>query len=360
VEWYVRLFQELPPERFALIAVDASSLPLCSQSLALHLQFLHTLGLIPVVVTGLFEPYEAAHTAHTLQHALKHVGVPVSHTSLSSQEVLAALTQGRVPLVPLVAPLQDSSFTYRFQQLTQLALALKTRAVILTRPEGGIVEHGRMLTQVNMSACNVGSFPAHLSGLLQGIQRFVTGPHTHRTHVVLTSASHVLQELFTTKGSGTLFRRGIHVLKYTQWQQVDHKRLTLLLESAFGKTLSPHFLPVTSLASSCLYMDEDYRACALLTTTPKGMYLSKFAVSQEAQGDGLGRDIWDSVCQDFACFFWRSRPRNSFNPWYMQQCDGMVRDQDWWVFFKGPLPHDVSGTVDCAKQLPEDFVSESR
>jgi hypothetical protein len=359
VSYYIHLFQQLPQERFALLSLDASSLLLDPHHIALHVQFLHTLGLVPVITTGLLEPYESTHAAHTLHGVLAELGVPSEVMHTSPEKVLHALQQKKVPLVLLPPPELDSSFQHRFQQLASLAWACKSRKVILTRLEGGLHHCNTPVSHVDVSnTAWIEEYPeTPLHPLLKAVQDFLLKPQSHPCTVSLVAPAQLLQELFTLKGSGTLFRKGVSVLKHTHLSDVDTRRLSMLLESAFGKPLSKEFLSATTL-QSYVYADEDYRTCAILQDTPHGIYLSKFAVTQQAQGEGLGRDIWQSITRDFPSFFWRSRTENSFNPWYMQQCDAMVRTKHWWVFFKGPLPNDVSNTVDYATQLPVDFVSE--
>jgi bifunctional DNase/RNase len=84
-----------------------------------------------------------------------------------------------------------------------------------------------------------------------------------------------------------------------------------------------------------------YRGAALIRKTPLGAYLCKFAVEREAQGEGLGRDIWQLVVSDHKSLFWRARPDNAIAPFYVQECDGMVRTEQWNVFWKGLAPERI-------------------
>src|SRR3546814_2224382 len=65
--------------------------------------------------------------------------------------------------------------------------------------------------------------------------------------VSITRPSELAKELFTHKGSGTLVRRGERVLEATNWDELDLPRLRALIESAFGRLLTPDYFERTRL-----------------------------------------------------------------------------------------------------------------
>ena len=90
--------------------------------------------------------------------------------------------------------------------------------------------------------------------------------------------------------------------------------------------------------------------------TPLGAYLCKLAVEREAQGEGLGRDLWELVVSDYKSLFWRARPDNAILPFYLQECDGMARANDWHVFWKGLDPASIPDAIAAAVAMPIDFL----
>ena len=68
---------------------------------------------------------------------------------------------------------------------------------------------------------------------------------------------------------------------------------------------------------------------------PGAPYLSKFAVDRQAQGEGIGSDLWSVLVRNHPTFFWRARPTNPITPWYAKQCDGLARFPEWHVFWRG-------------------------
>jgi len=135
--------------------------------------------------------------------------------------------------------------------------------------------------------------------------------------------------------------------------EIDRSRLTGLLESSFGRALAPGCYEQDI---HDVYVEEAYSGAAVITATSLGPYLSKFAVAREAQGEGVGRDLWQRLTADHPRFFWRARPGNAINAWYAKVCDGMVRQPGWTVFWRGIGPAEVPAIVAHALAAPEDFV----
>ena len=71
-------------------------------------------------------------------------------------------------------------------------------------------------------------------------------------------------------------------------------------------------------------------------------YLSKFAVNRQAQGEGIGREIWSLLARDFPVFFWRAVPSNPIVPWYTKQLRWHIRLSEWHVFWRGLSPEQSS------------------
>jgi acetylglutamate kinase len=151
--------------------------------------------------------------------------------------------------------------------------------------------------------------------------------------VSITKPSELAKELFTHKGSGTLVRRGERVLQVSEWDELDLPRLRELIESAFGRRLLPDYFERTTLHRA--YVSENYRAAVILTREDGLTYLDKFAVLDEAQGEGLGRAVWQVMREQNPSLFWRSRHGNAVNPFYYSESDGCIKQEKWKVFWYG-------------------------
>ncbi len=173
-------------------------------------------------------------------------------------------------------------------------------------------------------------------------------------HVSITSPINLLQEIFTVKGAGTLFRKGSEILHFLGLENIDRGRLLDLLETSFGKKLSDESF-MGNITHS--YIEKDYRGAVLLEKHPSGLYLSKFAVGQEARGEGVALELWREIRRNHDAFFWRSNAANSFNSWYSKQADGYHVSGRWQIFWRGVSTDAISEIIGFCCSRDEDFES---
>ncbi len=172
------------------------------------------------------------------------------------------------------------------------------------------------------------------------------------THLSITSPMNLLQEIFTVKGSGTLFLRGSEINHSFGLEKVDRSRLLRLLEASFGKALANEvFLGRVAEA----YIETDYRGAVLLEEHSAGYYLSKFAVGQEARGEGVAMELWREVCRNHEALFWRSNVSNPFNSWYDKQADGYHTIGKWKIYWRGVSADFISDIISFCCSRDEDF-----
>ena len=109
--------------------------------------------------------------------------------------------------------------------------------------------------------------------------------------------------------------------------------MTPLIESSFGRRLVPDYFRRTKPWRA--YVSQHYRA-ALLLTLEKGVpHLDKFAVADDAQGEGLGRAAWLRMRSETPKLFWRSRPGNAINEFYAEVSGGCMKSERWNVYWYG-------------------------
>jgi acetylglutamate synthase len=163
----------------------------------------------------------------------------------------------------------------------------------------------------------------------------------------------LLREIFTVKGAGTLFRKGSEILHYDGLDRTDRARLLGLLEESFGKKLKDGiFLERVS----DVYIETGYRGAVLLEEHSAGRYLSKFAVGQEARGEGIAVELWREVCRGHDALFWRSSVANPFNSWYHKKADGHHAAGPWQIFWRGVSADSISAIIEYCCAREEDFL----
>ena len=343
VDLYLKLFRSQKKESFAIICASARIVKTALDPFHFDLRILAGLGLTPVVIVGMFEPRDADRQAARvhewlLEDDVRAQIVPVGQ-ALSPAMIEVVRETVHMNTIPLLSlePAREVSLEARFALLRDLAAGLESRKVVFLSTSAGLEREGvPPISVVNLSTDYERLLGAsmltrqHASLLRHGKQLLDQTPH--RMTVTVVNPLQLLRELFTINGAGTLIRKGSRIERHDDFSGVDRPRLRGLIESAFGKLLVDGAL---DRGIERLYVEENYLGAALMTTTPVGAYLTKFAVDRQAQGEGIGGDIWSVMTRDYPSFFWRARPKNPILSWYLKNCDGVARFPDWHVFWRG-------------------------
>ena len=267
-------------------------------------------------------------------------------------------------MLPIVAPLGETAegqivVLEADAVACALARALKPYKVVFLSEAGGLLDAaGSVRSAVNLaedadelteeSALDPAS--RRTLGKLRDLLEEL--PPTSSASV--TSPDHLAKELFTHGGHGTLVRRGECVRCYRDWSAIDTARVRALLEECFGRRLDPHYFEAK--APYRIYLADSYRATAILTLEGGVPYLDKFAVTSEAQGDGIGGSMWQRMRRETPKLFWRSRANNPINPWYAQKADGLIKAASWWVFWNGMEDfREIEHSIERALAMPATF-----
>jgi bifunctional N-acetylglutamate synthase/kinase len=403
VEQYLKQFAALDSQKFAIIKVGGGILEDQLDDLAGALTFLTQVGLFPIVVHGAGPQLNRAlaqegietrridgmrvtdeETLRVARRVFREVGESLVdkleslgtrarpiHSGVLEAEPLDFERYGyvgkvtQVHLDPLRSAVRKSGCLPIVSSLAEtpggqimninadvaareLALAIGPFKIIFLTPTGGLLdEHGGIMSAVNLAedfqhlmgqdwvAGGMRLKLEEINGLLQNLP--------YSSSVSITKPSHLAKELFTYRGSGTLIRRGERVVEHHDLENVDQPRMKELLETCFQKRLAPGYFESKEFFR--LYLADSYRATAILTKELGVPYLDKFAVTQQAQGEGIGGSIWQRMRQDNPQLFWRARVGNDINGWYFRHADGTYRSGDWVVFWYGL--DDFATAKDC-------------
>ncbi|WP_284691330.1 acetylglutamate kinase [Pinirhizobacter soli] len=392
IQQYLKRFSQLDASRFAVVKVGGAVLRDDLPALTSSLAFLQQVGLTPIVLHGagpqLDEELSAAgivkqtvgglrvtspqalaivrrvfqaqnlRLVEALQQSdTRATSVPsgVFASDFLDRETYGLVGKVReINLAPIEASLRAGSIpviaslgeTDSGQILNinadfaanELVRVLQPYKIVFLTGTGGLLDgEGRIIDSINLST----EYDALLkqpwlhSGMrlkIEQIKDLLDGlPLT--SSVSITQPSELAKELFTHKGSGTLVRRGERVLKFESWQGVDLERMRSLVESSFGRSVVADYFERTTPYR--IYVSENYRAAMILTNEDGYTYLDKFAVLDDAQGEGLGRAVWQVMRDENPRLFWRSRHGNAINHFYYAESDGCYKQERWKVFWYG-------------------------
>ena len=339
-EFYLNKFQSEHSACFALLCPDLGSIEAGAEVLAFDLHFLLRLELVPAILL-------CGATAGRMRDLLS-VEAIFDFFALDDGDAKAFIQKARLDdRVPVLVAEQDDLESVLLKLVPDVA-----RRIHFIRAAGGLKgPNGELLPYLYTQKENpLLPEPLEFDYPALGTRLLAERPGIHLT---ITSPINLLQEIFTVKGAGTLFRKGSTIFHFGDPAEPDRSRLIDLLETSFGRKLkSTAFLANVGDA----YIEKDYRGAVLLENHEAGLYLSKFAVGREARGEGLALELWQAVCENHSALFWRSNAVNPFNSWYHQQADGHHRAGKWQIFWRGISTEAISGIIDYCCRREEDFV----
>jgi acetylglutamate kinase len=392
ISQYLKRFSQLDAARFAVVKVGGAVLRDDLDALTSSLAFLQDVGLTPIVVHGAGPQLDEAlaqagipkQTVNGLRvtsadalavvrrvcHAqnLKLVealqAADARATSIVSgvfeadyldretyglvgevrkvhrASIEAALNAGSIPVIASLGEtaggqILNINADFAANELVQ---ALQPYKIVFLTGTGGLLDdEGNVIDSINLSTQyeHLIAQPWINGGMRVKVEQIKALLDTLplSSSVSITRPAELAKELFTHKGSGTLVRRGERVLRFDGGDGVDQARLRGLIESSFGRRLLPDYFERTRPLR--VYVSENYRTALVLTEEGGIPYLDKFAVLDDAQGEGLGRAVWDVMRAETPRLFWRSRHGNAVNAFYNAQSDGCLKQERWKVFWYG-------------------------
>lgn len=393
VEQYLKLFSEVDQRRFAVIKVSGGVVQTELDALASSLAFLDKVGLTPVVLHGagpqlLTALAEAGvpTTTSTGERMTTEKGIEIARKvyqkeNLRIVDALAAIGIDARPVpsgvfeaqlidkdrlgyvgtvsgvnlelvessvrgeqIPILASLAETTSgqivnVNADEACRELAVALQPFKVVFLSPDDGIKdESGQIINAINLAE----DFDALVAApwLPESQRKKLTEAKAilerlpRASSAAVASPEGLPRELFTHRGAGTLIRLGERVRRFDSLEGIDVPRLRSLLEDSFGRKLHLDYFDKKKFFR--IYLADSYRATAILTMDEGGIpYLDKFAVTTEAQGDGVGGSLWQRIADENHQLFWRARLENEVNPWYFARADGTLKTDKWIVFWYG-------------------------
>ncbi len=415
VEQYLKRFSSVESTRFAVVKVGGAILRDDLDNLASSLSFLYRVGLFPIVIHGggtqlnealaeegidtervdgmrvtSPEVLEVARRVFQrenlrLVEALEDLGTrarPITsgvfEAEVMDQErfglvgqvsdihldpIRSSIRSGHLPILWSLGETAGGQILNVNADVAANKLALRIepfKIVFLTGTGGLLDEYERIIPSVNLAEDyeHLMSQDWVAGGMRLKLEQIkaLLDELPLSSSVSMTTPEHLARELFTHRGSGTLVRRGEHIERKESMEGIDTARIAELIASCFGRELVDGYFDMKSFYR--IYVSESYRATAILTREGGVPYLDKIGVTDQAQGEGLGRSIWMRMKEENEKLFWRSRVDNPINGWYFDEAQGSYREGDWVVFWYGMESfEEMKECVDRALGMPETLES---
>jgi len=393
IQQYLKRFSQLDAKRFAVVKVGGAVLRDDLAELASSLTFLQRVGLTPIVVHGAgpqldeelvragiekrtvnglrVTPPQALGIVRRVFHQQNLALVDALHamdtraTSVVSgvfaadwldrencglvgkverielAPIEASLRQGSIPIIASLGETEEGQILNVNADFAanELVRVLQPYKIVFLTGTGGLLDGaGRVIDSINLSTEyeHLMAQPWVSGGMRLKLEQIadLLRDLPSASSVSITRPAELAKELFTHKGSGTLVRRGEKVLRFESWEGIDRGRMRALIDSSFApRHLVADYFERTRPCR--VYVSENYRTAMILTLEDGLPYLDKFAVLEEAQGEGLGRAVWQVMRAENPRLFWRSRHGNRINAFYHEQLDGCFKEGGFKVFWYG-------------------------
>ncbi len=418
---YLQRFSEVDQSRFAIIKIGGAILAEQLEETASALAFLHTVGLTPIVLHGgggqldkaldaqnvktrkidglrvtsadaldiardvfigeNIKLVEAVRAQGVSAHSLTTGAIEADYLDMEKYGFVGEPTGVRLGLIDSIVktgaiPILTCLGLAPGGQLVNVNADSATRAlvhalqpmkIIFLASVGGLLdEAGDIIHSINLAA-DYDDLMAQdwveggMRLKINEIKRLLDDAPLSSS-VSITTPAGLVRELFTHGGSGTLIRKGERIHRHDDKAKVDAKRASALIEDAFARPLVKGWWKTFDMSAT--YISDSYRAGAFLSRLSCAGaddfdYLDKFAVLEDARGEGLARTVWRTFSNDHPSFFWRSRTENGFNAFYAGDCDGSVRRGPWTIFWKGETDFArIAKVVDHIAAMPPSFEGE--
>lgn len=390
---YLKRFRSVDSDQFAVIKVGGQVLEDSLPELASALHFLYQAGLFPIVLHGAGPQLDSAirkagldsqkieglrvttpevmaiarrviydqnlrlvsalertgARIRSIQHGVfecqpvanKALGLVGRVTDVNTDAIQSAIQSGAIPVVTCLGESASGQVLNVNADFAVNALirTIKPCKIIFITPTGGLLDDSdQIISSINLVTDyqRLQDAPWIHSGMrvkLEQIAELLT-ELPEAASVSITSSANLTRELFTHGGAGTLIRKGEVIESMSELNEQQRRELRQLIESCFSRRLVDGWY--ASLQDPQVLWVESRRAAAVTCSgVDGGRYLDKFAVTPDAQGEGLGGALWKEVVRNHTKLYWRSRATNAINPWYHQQAEFSQRFGPWIVFGYG-------------------------
>lgn len=279
----------------------------------------------------------------------KELGFVGEVINTKSKNIKDIILNGGIPVIAPIGSTNDGQKVNINGDKATLALAkeiLPDKVIFLSEVGGILDSSDNLISTINIkddyeNLMNKEWLHSGMKLKLQQIKILLDSIPSNSS-VSITKPLNLNKELFTDAGFGTLVKAGHQIDKYKNINSQSITTVTSILESAFkGKLVDNYF----NKKEKDFYVSSCNRASIVISYEQDIAYMDKFAVINNARGEGLGNAMWSRMIKDHKKVFWRSRSTNAINNFYKDVCDGFQKYDEWNIFWIGIK--DLNELTDC-------------
>jgi acetylglutamate kinase len=279
----------------------------------------------------------------------KELGFVGKVINTKSKNIKDIILNGGIPVIAPIGSTNDGQKVNINGDKATLALAkeiLPDKVIFLSEIGGILDSSDNLISTINIkddyeNLMNKEWLHSGMKLKLQQIKILLDSIPSNSS-VSITKPLNLNKELFTDAGFGTLVKAGHQIDKYKNIDSQSITTVTSILESAFkGKLVDNYF----NKKEKDFYVSSCNRASIVISYEQDIAYMDKFAVINNARGEGLGNAMWSRMIKDHKKVFWRSRSTNAINNFYKDVCDGFQKYDEWNIFWIGIK--DLNELTDC-------------
>lgn len=279
----------------------------------------------------------------------KELGFVGEVINTKSKNIKDIILNGGIPVIAPIGSTKDGQKVNINGDKATLALAkeiLPDKVIFLSEIGGILDSSDNLISTINIkddyeNLMNKEWLHSGMKLKLQQIKILLDSIPSNSS-VSITKPLNLNKELFTDAGFGTLVKAGHQIDKYKNIDSQSITTVTSILESAFkGKLVDNYF----NKKEKDFYVSSCNRASIVISYEQDIAYMDKFAVINNARGEGLGNAMWSRMIKDHKKVFWRSRSTNAINNFYKDVCDGFQKYDEWNIFWIGIK--DLNELTDC-------------
>ncbi|MCX8158089.1 MAG: hypothetical protein N3D73_00275 [Candidatus Diapherotrites archaeon] len=346
---FLKIFKKIPRYKFAIIVVDDEIIEKYVNVLSKEIKFLTRMNIFPTILLtkrwklkkedyhkkkkSLVDVKEAL-TKYFMKYQIKfdemNFAIKNGKTRISLFKIKKIVKAKRIPVV--IGNIKEKGKIRTIEKTKAwqlLASTLRPTKIIILDEDGFVKDAKRKnLYFININTLDTKNISDKHIDFIRKSRKFLR--KNPKIALIVTSPDKIIKEIFTIKGRGTFIK--YHEIRYAKRLGKEKKeKLRKLIERAFRRKLKKDYFKEKIIE---VVYQKDFEGAAIIKKIGNFYYLDKFVVDVPYQGTGLGKSLWETIIRKYHKIMWRARKNNKINSFYIKECDGLIKKNNWIIYWK--------------------------